>query len=160
MWDLKPAPVCKQSELWLSMPKLAHPEQRYLTRFSLFSRFVSLFTFSATILWIVSGEVKCMEFLVDVTNVPVLHLYNHFGGKKTKLPEMYVVSNLLHRWLKFFADCLLEGNLTEGASNHDKNNRDKSRPLLSKFVDISKQSCYVSIPLVSFVIYKDVTKEM
>ncbi|CAN6873310.1 unnamed protein product [Brassica oleracea var. botrytis] len=27
------------------------------------------------------------------------------------------------RWLKNFADCLLEGNLTEGASNHGENNR-------------------------------------
>ncbi|CAF2161342.1 unnamed protein product [Brassica napus] len=106
--------MCKQSELWLCMPKLAHPEQRYLTRFSLFSRFVSLFTFSATILWIVSGEVKCMEFLVDVTDVPVLHLYNHFGGKKTKLPEMEQLQLPVNQKAR---------NLTEGASNHDKNNR-------------------------------------
>ncbi|CAG7901869.1 unnamed protein product [Brassica rapa] len=100
------------------MPKLAHPEQRYLTRFSLYSRFVSLFTFSVTtkLLWIVSGEVKCMEMLLwqDVTNVPVLHLYNQFGGKKTKLPEMEQLQLPVNQKAR---------NLTEGASNHDKNNR-------------------------------------
>ncbi|KAH0878439.1 hypothetical protein HID58_065833 [Brassica napus] len=110
------------------------------------------------------GKLDTLEYKQDVTNVCMLHLYNYFGGKSTKLPDMEQLQlpvnqkarNMLADvetkvGLKNFAEELLESNGTEeGGVTTVKiigitKSSDKSRPLLSRFDELTKQSCYVSL---------------
>ncbi|XP_048596872.1 uncharacterized protein LOC125578384 [Brassica napus] len=98
------------------------------------------------------GKLDTLEYKQDVTNVCMLHLYNYFGGKSTKLPDMEQLQlqlpvnqkarNLLAdvetKGLKNFAEELLGSNGTEeGGATTVKiigitKSNDKSRPLLSR----------------------------
>ncbi|KAF8079610.1 hypothetical protein N665_1013s0008 [Sinapis alba] len=95
------------------------------------------------------GKLDTLEYKQDVTNVCMLHLYNYFGGKSTKLPDMEQLQlpvnqkarNLLAdvetKGLKNFAEELLESNDTEGGPTMVKivgitKSNDKSRPLLTR----------------------------
>ncbi|KAG5385532.1 hypothetical protein IGI04_037002 [Brassica rapa subsp. trilocularis] len=100
------------------------------------------------------GKLDTLEYKQDVTNVCMLHLYNYFGGKSTKLPDMEQLQlqrpvnqkarNLLADvetkvGLKNFAEELLGSNGTEeGGATTVKvigitKSNDKSRPLLSRY---------------------------
>ncbi|WZZ16708.1 hypothetical protein YC2023_109797 [Brassica napus] len=99
------------------------------------------------------GKLDTLEYKQDVTNVCMLHLYNYFGGKSTKLPDMEQLQlqlpvnqkarNLLAdvetKGLKNFAEELLGSNGTEeGGATTVKiigitKSNDKSRPLLSRY---------------------------
>ncbi|KAF2546819.1 hypothetical protein F2Q70_00020636 [Brassica cretica] len=109
------------------------------------------------------GKLDTLEYKQDVTNVCMLHLYNYFGGKSTKLPDMEqlqlpvnqkarnMLADVETKGLKNFAEELLESNGTEeGGVTTVKiigitKSSDKSRPLLSRFDELTKQSCYVSL---------------
>ncbi|CDY16212.1 BnaA09g29460D [Brassica napus] len=101
------------------------------------------------------GKLDTLEYKQDVTNVCMLHLYNYFGGKSTKLPDMEQLQlqlpvnqkarNLLAdvetKGLKNFAEELLGSNGTEeGGATTVKiigitKSNDKSRPLLSSSLE-------------------------
>ncbi|CAG7864758.1 unnamed protein product, partial [Brassica rapa] len=99
------------------------------------------------------GKLDTLEYKQDVTNVCMLHLYNYFGGKSTKLPDMLQLQlpvnqkarNLLAdvetKGLKNFAEELLGSNGTEeGGATTVKiigitKSNDKSRPLLSSSLE-------------------------
>ncbi|XP_013733159.1 uncharacterized protein LOC106436757 [Brassica napus] len=95
------------------------------------------------------GKLDTLEYKQDVTNVCMLHLYNYFGGKSTKLPDMEQLQlpvnqkarNLLGdvgtKGLKNFAEQLLISNDTEGGATTVRRigisrANDKSGPLLSR----------------------------
>ncbi|CAA7014951.1 unnamed protein product [Microthlaspi erraticum] len=95
------------------------------------------------------GKLDTLEYKQDVTNVCMLHLYNYFGGKSTKLPEMEqlqlpvnqkgrnLLADVQTKGLKNFAEELLESNGTDGGATTVKiigitKGIDKSRPLLTR----------------------------
>ncbi|VVA94723.1 unnamed protein product [Arabis nemorensis] len=94
------------------------------------------------------GKLDTLQYKQDVTNVFMVNLYNFFGGKSTKLPEMEQLQlpvnqkarNLLpdveSKGLKNFAEVLFESNDTEGTTTGKqifmRKVNDKSRPVLSR----------------------------
>ncbi|KFK37042.1 hypothetical protein AALP_AA4G205100 [Arabis alpina] len=105
------------------------------------------------------GQIDMVQDKQDVTNVYMLNLYNYFGGKTTKLPEIGQLQlpvkqrkgqlqlpvnqrarNLLpdveSKGLKNFAEVLFEGNDAEGTTTVKQIGSRKvienSRPLLSR----------------------------
>ncbi|EFH69623.1 hypothetical protein ARALYDRAFT_890018 [Arabidopsis lyrata subsp. lyrata] len=94
------------------------------------------------------GKLDTLEYKQDVTNVFMLHLYNYFGGKSTKLPEMEQLQlpvnqrarNLLAdvetKGLKNLTDELFESNGTQVTTTVKQISLSKvnvkSRPLLSR----------------------------
>ncbi|KAL0695339.1 hypothetical protein Bca4012_062519 [Brassica carinata] len=103
------------------------------------------------------GKLDTLEYKQDVTNVCMLHLYNYFGGKSTKLPDMdqlqlpvnqkarNLLADVETKGLKDFAEELLESNGTEeGGATTVKiigltKSNDKSRPLLSRERGVTKE---------------------
>ncbi|CAN6873308.1 unnamed protein product, partial [Brassica oleracea] len=83
---------------------------RYLTRFSLFSPFVLLFTFSATTNWNSFGLTKCIQFKL----VPKMHVYRTIADPKSCVEIVSSFNFPVNQKAR---------NLTEGASNHGENNR-------------------------------------
>uniref|UniRef100_A0A1J3CP70 DUF1664 domain-containing protein n=1 Tax=Noccaea caerulescens TaxID=107243 RepID=A0A1J3CP70_NOCCA len=91
------------------------------------------------------GKLDTLEYKQDVTNVFMLNLYNYFGGKSTKLPEMEQLQlpvnqkarNLIAaKGLKNLAEELFESDGTQGGTTMKRIDmtkfNEKSRPLLSR----------------------------
>lgn len=112
---------------------------------------------------------KARNLLSDVeTKVVFSYLSSHISlkllyllGKTSSLADLqYVVSNLLQGLKNFAWRQISQREQQRWKIIGITKANDKSRPLLSRFDEFSKQPCAVSIALVCFLIYKGVTKEM